>query len=232
VAVDLFIVLPVLTEASRALLERHAPPPDHTTSLPDVIVPASFNSPQTGKLLSISFVLFAGWFADAAVPARDDPWLALTGLLTFFGSLNAAMPFLLDLFRIPADTFQLFLATGVINSRIGTLVAATRTLAVALLGASAISGRLRFERRSLIRYATISVALTIVVVGGARVVFADILRPDYTRDRAWRECTCCRSPARPSCTALRRPLKCPTGVRSWNRSAGAVCCESATCRMT
>ena len=33
-----------------------------------MIVPASFNFPHTGKLLSISFILFAGWFADAAVP--------------------------------------------------------------------------------------------------------------------------------------------------------------------
>ena len=32
----------------------------------DVIVPASFNFPHAGKLLSLSFVLFAGWFADAA----------------------------------------------------------------------------------------------------------------------------------------------------------------------
>ncbi len=55
------------------------------------------------------------------MPVRDYPQLAVTGLLTFFGSLNAAVPFLLDLFRIPADTFQLFLATGVINSRVGTL---------------------------------------------------------------------------------------------------------------
>ena len=112
-----------------------------------MIVPASFNFPHTGKLLSISFILFAGWFADAAIPVADYPRLAVTGLLTFFGSLNAAVPFLLDLFRIPADTFQLFLATGVINSRVGTLVAAMHTVTVALLGACAIGGMLRFERR-------------------------------------------------------------------------------------
>ena len=75
--------------------------------MPDVIVPASFNFPHTGKLLSLSFILFAGWFADAAVPLTDYPRLAVTGLLTFFGSLNVAVPFLLDFFRIPADTFQL-----------------------------------------------------------------------------------------------------------------------------
>ena len=64
----------------------------------------------------------------------DYPRLALTGLVTFFGSLNVAVPFLLDLFRIPVDTFQLFLASGVVNSRFGTLVAAMHTVTVALLG--------------------------------------------------------------------------------------------------
>ena len=88
--------------------------------------------PHTGKLLSLSFILFAGWFAGAPVPVTEYPRLALTGLLTFFGSLNAAVPFLLDLFRIPADTFQLFVATGVINSRFGTLTAAVHTIVVAL----------------------------------------------------------------------------------------------------
>jgi Na+/H+-dicarboxylate symporter/ABC-type amino acid transport substrate-binding protein len=183
VAGDLFIVLPVLTEATKTLLQRHGPSSSETTALPDVIVPASFNFPHTGKLLSISFILFAGWFADAAIAVTDYPRLALTGLLTFFGSLNAAVPFLLDLFRIPADTFQLFLATGVINSRVGTLVAAMHTVTVALLGACAISGTLRFERRRLVRYAVITTTLTVIVIGGTRAVFASILRPEYTRDK-------------------------------------------------
>jgi len=123
VAGDLFIVLPGLIQASKMLLARHAPASRDVAELPDVLVPASFNFPHTGKLLSVSFILFAGWFADAAVPLTSYPQLAATGLMTFFGSLNAAVPFLLDLFRIPADTFQLFLATGVINSRVGTRAA-------------------------------------------------------------------------------------------------------------
>ena len=50
------------------------------------------------------------------------------------------MPFLLDLFRIPADTFQLFLATSVINARFGALLAAVHTVTVALLGSATIVG--------------------------------------------------------------------------------------------
>src|SRR5687767_6911549 len=65
VAGDLFIVLPVLIEASKTLIERLELPNPSAAALPEVIVPASFNFPHTGKLLSISFILFAGWFADA-----------------------------------------------------------------------------------------------------------------------------------------------------------------------
>ncbi len=67
VAGDLFIVLPVLIESSRTLVER-AGAAGEEVALPDVIVPASFNFPHTGKLLSISFILFAGWFSDSPVP--------------------------------------------------------------------------------------------------------------------------------------------------------------------
>ena len=75
VAGDLFIVLPVLIESSRTLVER-AGVGESQAHLPDVIVPASFNFPHTGKLLSISFILFAGWFADAEVPLVEYPRLA------------------------------------------------------------------------------------------------------------------------------------------------------------
>ena len=183
VAGDLFIVLPALIQASQTLLARHAPESGTASALPEVLVPASFNFPHTGKVLSISFVLFAGWFADAAVSLSDYPRLAVTGLLTFFGSINVAVPFLLDLFRIPADTFQLFVASGVVNARVGSLVAAMHTLTVALLGSCAIAGMVRFRRVALLRYLTVTFVLTVLLVGGARTLFANLLRPEYSKDR-------------------------------------------------
>ena len=128
VAGDLFIVLPALIEASKTLLERHDPAVDagrrrcRTSSCRRR---STFRTPAS-CCRSASSCSPAG-LPTPPVAVRDYPRLAATGLLTFFGSLNAAVPFLLDLFRIPADTFQLFLATGVINSRVGTLVAAMHT---------------------------------------------------------------------------------------------------------
>jgi Na+/H+-dicarboxylate symporter/ABC-type amino acid transport substrate-binding protein len=176
---DLFIVLPMLIEACADLLARHDLTDQHTRELPHVIVPASFNFPHTGKLLSVSFILFAGWFADVSVRLEEYPRLALTGLLTFFGSLNAAVPFLLDLFRIPADTFQLYLATGVVNARFGALLAALHTVAVALLGSAAVTGRLRVDVGRLLRFAVVTTLLTAATIGGLRVLFASVLKQEF-----------------------------------------------------
>jgi ABC-type amino acid transport substrate-binding protein len=176
---DLFIVLPILIQSCKELLQQHGLTDENTAALPDVIVPVSFNFPDTGKVLSLSFILFAGWFADAAVEVSQYPQLALTGLLTFFGSLNAAVPFLLDLFRIPADTFQLFLATGVINSRFGSLLAAVHTVTVALLGSAAIIGAVRFNAARIIRYVVITFVLSAAVLGGLRTLFSTVLRQSF-----------------------------------------------------
>jgi Na+/H+-dicarboxylate symporter/ABC-type amino acid transport substrate-binding protein len=183
IAGDLFIVLPGLMHASHTLLGRLDPGDEASGRLTEIIVPASFNFPHTGKLLSLSFVLFAGWFADALVPLSDYPQLALAGLVTFFGSLNAAVPFLLDQFRIPADTFQLFLATGVINSRVGSLVAAVHTLTVALLVACAVTGHLQWRRGRFLSYAGLTAVFAVAVLGGTRLLASTGLSQEYSKDR-------------------------------------------------
>jgi Na+/H+-dicarboxylate symporter/ABC-type amino acid transport substrate-binding protein len=179
---ELFVVLPTLAEASRELVRRHAPAGTNAVALTDIIVPASFNFPHAGKILSLSFVLFAGWFSEMPVSFADAPMLAVSGILTSFASLTAAIPYLLDLLRIPADTFQLFLATGLINSRIGTAVAAVHTVGLATLGAFATVGALAPTARRLLRYGAISALLTVAVVSGLRGLFERVLPHHYTKD--------------------------------------------------
>lgn len=176
---DLFIVLPMLIEASKDLLQRHELAGERGQALPDVIVSASFNFPSTGKVLTLSFLLFAGWFADTPVSVEQYPSLAVAGILTFFGSLNAAVPFMLDVFRIPVDTFQLFLATGVINSHFGALVAAVHTVSLALLASVAVTGTLRFEPARLLRYGAVTAALVAATFGGARLLFEGVFQQSY-----------------------------------------------------
>lgn len=179
VAGDLFIVLPALMESCEQLLLRHRIGQHDEHKLPEVIIPASFNFPHAGKLLSLSFILFAGWFSDAALPMSHYPQLAATGLLTIFGSLNSAVPFLLDLFRIPADTFQLYLATGVLNARFGALLAAVHVIAVGILGSAALAGAVRFRTASLVRFGVITLLMTAGTLGGLKLLFSHAMAPRF-----------------------------------------------------
>ena len=74
-----------------------------------------------------------------------------------FGNVNAAIMFLLDLLRIPADTFRLFVTSAIVNARFGTLVAAMHTLAVAVLGTCAVTGTLTFNPRKIGRFVLITI---------------------------------------------------------------------------
>lgn len=178
---SLFAVLPLLTEQAKALVREHAAidPKEVAT---DVIVPASFNFPHSAKLLSLSFVFFAAWFSDARVPFGEYPRLAGTGLLVMFGNVNAAIPFLLDLQRIPADTFRLFVTSGIVNARFGALLAAVHTVAVAVLGTCAVTGRLTVDVRKLLRFGIVTALLTAGVLGGTRLLLQVSLPQSYGKD--------------------------------------------------
>lgn len=180
---SLFVVLPLLTEQTRQLLRDHTNIATQDHRLVDVIIPASFNFPHTAKLLSLSFVLFAAWFTGTTLLPARYPALAATGVLVLFGNLNVAMPFLLDMFRIPADTFQLFLATGVVNARFGTLLSAVHTVAMGLLGTCAAVGVLRFDRRKLLRFAVITLVLAAATIGGTRAFVSRFVNPAYDKDK-------------------------------------------------
>jgi Na+/H+-dicarboxylate symporter/ABC-type amino acid transport substrate-binding protein len=213
---DLFIVLPTLIHACKELLEKHRLVDETTGTLPDIIVPTSFNFPHTGKLLSVSFVLFAGWFANAAVPVREYLRLGFVGLLTLFGSTTAAVPFLLDLFRIPADTFQLFLATSVVNARFGSLLGALHTICVALLGSAAILGVLHFRFARVARYLVVTVLLAAASLGGLRVLFNTALKPVFAGEELVYS-------MRPLFTAAKaRQIEIPAGDGAGDKSSESV----------
>jgi Na+/H+-dicarboxylate symporter/ABC-type amino acid transport substrate-binding protein len=156
---DLFIVLPTLIERSKTLLAEYEGDSEGS-SPPDVIVPSFYNFPHAAKMLSLSFVLFAAWYSETILRLTDYPRLVGAGVVSFFGSLNVALPFLLDLARIPADTFQLFLATGPMNSRFGTLAAAMHMIVLALAGSYALSGKLRLSGPRVLRYVLVTAGLT------------------------------------------------------------------------
>jgi Na+/H+-dicarboxylate symporter/ABC-type amino acid transport substrate-binding protein len=178
---NLFIVLPLLVERSRELLAAEGARDQAEAELVDVLVPTSFNFPHSAKLLSVSFVPFVAWYAGMPLDPSQYPALAGAGLLAVFGSINTAIPFLLDMVKIPADHFQLFVVSGVLNSRFGSMAAAMHTLVIAILGTCLITGRVRLDKARLLRFVLISLALVAAFVSGARLLLARALPEPPTR---------------------------------------------------
>ena len=179
---SLFIVLPILMEKSKEMIGKYTDNPREAESSVEIIVPASFNFPHAGKLFTLSFVLFAGWYSGYPVAIRDYPQLVGTGLASLFANVNLAVPFMLDMLRIPQDAYQLFITTGIINARFATLLAAVFTLTLTLLAAFSMSGLLRFSLRRTVRYLLVSVILLLLSIVGVRVLFSTLLHDTYNKD--------------------------------------------------
>jgi ABC-type amino acid transport substrate-binding protein len=144
----------------------------------DVIVPIAFTLASAGKLLALAFVLFAGWLSGFPLEPSQIPQFLVTGVFSFFASTTIAIPFLLDLFRIPADTFQLFLiADNVIGNRFGSMLAAVHILSLTLLGACGAAGLVRLRSTRLLRWAIVSVVLVVGGLGGLRLAFGAVDHP-------------------------------------------------------
>jgi Na+/H+-dicarboxylate symporter/ABC-type amino acid transport substrate-binding protein len=168
---SVFVVLPLLAENSKQLLRASRAGSGDPDAAVDVVVPISQSFPHAAKVLSLSFVLFAGWTAAAPVAIGKYPLLAAAGVFSLFGSVNLAIPFLLDLMRIPVDTYELFVATGVINARFGTLLAAMHVLALTLVGTCALSGSLRVQWGRLGHFLASSALVAALAVIGCRALF-------------------------------------------------------------
>ena len=113
---SVLVVLPMLIEGISALLAKHDANDEETDAAVDVLIPTSFNFPGVAMLLVLSFVLFAGWYAGSELSLHRYPLFAGVGLFVAFGGSNIALPFLLDMFRLPADMFDLFLVANVITN--------------------------------------------------------------------------------------------------------------------
>jgi len=177
-----FVVLPLIAENCKSLLERHGLPREKTASAIDVIVPVSFNFPSLGKMLVLLFVLFSAWFTDTEVTFGQRLDLAFNGLFSLFGSINVAVPYLLDRLQIPSDMFQLFMVTGVVVGRFGAMLAALHIIVLSVIGTLAMCGQLRITVRSVGRYVGISIASTLTLLLGLQAYFVAFVPPPPDRE--------------------------------------------------
>ena len=172
---NLFITLPMLVESARKLFEDRRINNDDTDNYVEVLVPISFNFPNIGKLLTLLFVLFAGWFVGKNIALTDYPGFAVLGLFTLFGGVDLALPFLLDQMKIPSDMYQLYVVTGVVNSWFATLLAVMNLFTFTLVTACAATGAVKINWSRIFSFTIISLVIFAAALLGTRFVLSEMV---------------------------------------------------------
>ncbi|SET72087.1 cation:dicarboxylate symporter family transporter [Thalassotalea agarivorans] len=162
---NIFIILPLLIERTKELFHKYDIGDKSTDDYANIIIPIVFSFPNLGKLLTIVFVLFAGWFAGRDVDFVGYIPMAINGLISLFGSVYLTVPMLLDSLELPADLFQLYMVSSLFTSRFTSLLAAMNIFVLAVGGTAILTGRAKFNAKRLLAYSL----LTPVVVGGILV---------------------------------------------------------------
>ncbi len=174
---DAFVVLPLIAENVKTLVRENEneTATGGSDTMVDLVAPMLFNFPHVGKVVTLGFLPFGAWFIGQSLSPGQFGALAGAGFLSLFGNINAAVPFLLDILRLPADLFSLFAASAVVNSRIGALSSTMHNACLALLIAMAVAGKVQWRVRRILGLAGAGGALILVFLLGTRTLFAAVL---------------------------------------------------------
>ncbi len=165
---SLFVVIPMLAEGVRELMEKHRKEGIETATSPEFVIPLAYPFPHLGKVLTLVFIPFAAWFYGSPMVLADYPLTIGTGLVLSFGKVVTTIPFLLNMQGLPADIFQLFLLSSVLAGGLSDLVGAMHLLAFTALTTCAVAGVIRVNRTKLIALLIVTAVISSSMIFGTR----------------------------------------------------------------
>lgn len=179
---NLFICLPVVEANIKELFRKYDEYTGETESLIDIVTPVYFNFPDTGKLLSLIFILFAAWFSGTPMSLLKYPEFAFTGFFTFFGGADIAIPYLLNYFQLHSDLFQLYIVGGILNGRFSTLLAVMDLFAFTLLCTGALTGVVRLKPHKILIYSLIALLGTAGIIVASKFAMHKFIKSSSDKE--------------------------------------------------
>ena len=143
--------IPLLIEATKSFYQGDDQDEEKNAKFAEFILPLAYPFPNSGNVAALLFISFAGWFVGQRLSFGEELHLLWLGSLLMFGKVLLAIPFLLNVFQIPQDMFQLFLASGVFAGRFSDALGAMHYLAFTLLATARMTGQFELSLTKLIQ---------------------------------------------------------------------------------
>lgn len=177
----MLVALPLIIEGVRRLAKDYEL--DEAQTGVDVLIPIFYPFPATGRLLALLFLPFAGWYIGSPIPTSDFGFYYSTGLFSMFGNPYVAMPFMMNLLRIPVDMFELFVATGVLCGRLSAGVKSMDLFILTALTLCAVSGRSTIQWRRIVLLFSVTALLLGAGVYATHSYLSMVFKNSYTEDK-------------------------------------------------
>ncbi|MGR9051712.1 MAG: cation:dicarboxylate symporter family transporter, partial [Gammaproteobacteria bacterium] len=178
-----FVIIPLLIDAVDRLFRQHVAPDSAHAKIPDLALPLAYPFPDMGKVLNLFFLPFAAWFYGHPMELADFPVLFATGVFMCFGKLVGAVPALLDLFLIPDDIFQLFVAVGELCRRFADVVGSMGLMTFTILITASITHVLQVQWWRLLRVGLLGLALLAATASGMHFYLGLALKQEQSHDQ-------------------------------------------------
>lgn len=176
---SLLVVLPIISMSAKKIMDQAGVTSEKRDSIVDVIVPACFSFPTAGILLSGIFILFTAWFIDQPLEITQYPAFGISAVIAFFGATTISVPFLLDLYQLPADMFNIFILSNTVTARFAVMLAAMHTLVLAVLVSWSVTRSLQFRWGKITRYLLVLLLLVALVLVGGRAFLRTGIHFEY-----------------------------------------------------
>lgn len=176
-----FITLTLINEGVKKLfgdsldnVER-----DEIESYTRVLVPVGYTFPTLGSFVPFLFVLFVAWLYQDSLDLTEQLKLAAVGIPSFFGSSKVSVEWLLSLMGLPADSFNLYISSGILRQSFVAAMASMSIFSFTAISTALISGRYRLQWKKAIFSFLLIILVLVVLLAGLNFGFTNLLANTY-----------------------------------------------------
>ncbi|MDD1689107.1 MAG: cation:dicarboxylase symporter family transporter [Methanoregula sp.] len=162
---------------------EHAPGTDprlpEVRSFSEILVPIAYTFPLLGGLVPFLFILFVAWMYNSPLDLLQQLNLIVVGIPSFFGSSKISVISLLDLMRLPADAYNLYISSGILRQAFVAPLSVISIFSFSVITIALTTGRAQFRGKRAAVLFVLFLAAGAVVIAGLNMGFAGMLAGTY-----------------------------------------------------
>jgi len=150
-----------------------------TRSYSEVLVPVAYTFPLLGGLVPFLFILFVAWLYQNPLDPIAQLQLIVVGIPSFFGSSKLSVISLLDLMRLPADAYNLYISSGILRQAFVAPLSVISIFSFTVITIALTTGRARFRWKRAALSLLVVILLAAILIAGLHVGFTALLAGTY-----------------------------------------------------